>query len=143
MLKTIAVPCCVTALVLASAAQLFADILYAPKVDYLCVEAELIVEGEYLEGNRVKIVHVFKPSKRLPAKATHLEVQSVDKHSRVSHLFTKKRGRQKKVIRTNKLVLFLKFNPLRKVWAPIYPPTGNEGLGSAGLFWYDEQTCYG
>ena len=74
---------CAAALTLASAVVLQADLLPTPGVDELCARAELVIEGEHLGNDRVKIARVYKSSDRLEGNAAEIVVQHVDKHVRV------------------------------------------------------------
>lgn len=128
---------CAAALTLAGGAALRARPLPRPGVDELCVRAELIIEGEHLGNDRVKIVRVYKTSDRLDGNAAEIVVQHVDKYVRV---LTRPRAA---TIQTNKLVLFLTYQPETRTWRSLYTTDQEGQWGSAGLFWFDDQTCYG
>ena len=129
-----------------------AAIIPTPRVGRLCVEAELIVEGEYLTADRVRIDRVLKPSRLLDRHADEIVVGRLGEHMRIPRqmpIWTPPGDAQRwllpegKEIRTYKVVLFLTYSARTKRWSSAWTTDQEDQCGSAGAFWYDDQTCYG
>jgi len=117
-----------------------ADEFPETSVAAMCDQVELIVEGEYLGKNRVRISRVHKGSKRLARAAAGIEVADLDKHDRVLRAGWERRGA---AVATKKLVLFLSYDAKAKVWRSLHTIDTDGHCGSCGLFWYDRARCYG
>lgn len=143
MRRAICLFCWVAALALTGTTAVRADMLPEPDVDRMCIEVDLIIEGEHLGNNRVKILRVYKPSGLIHKKATHIDVADLQKHVRVPGQLRQFQWLDATEIRTNKLVLFLTFRSKTKTWHSHYATDQEGQWGSAGLYWYDQQTCYG
>ena len=122
------------------AEQACAEVRPQWSVDQLCARAELIIEGEALGNDVVRITKVHKRSKHLLRGLTSLRVDELDSLPR--SLWKNRRPRSSEEptptterISTRTLVLFANFDPQRKLWRTV------DGMPS--VFWVDDITCYG
>lgn len=112
-----------------------AKLLSCASIEELCIKAEVILEGEHLGDNRIRIIQVYKGADRLGDHPAEICVEEVGKHSkRCEGPMGRAPNEEVVEITTARVVLFLT-GELR--------PYGWHESGSAGLFWYDEETCYG
>lgn len=123
-------------MLLLSIAAADADLLPSPNINELCRHADLIVEGERLEGpgDRVRIVQVFKSPSGRKILEQPIAVRGIGRMDR-DVAFT----RNPKRIETQRAVLFLRRGEDDQAWEAIFATE----QGSPGVFWYDDEACYG
>jgi hypothetical protein len=125
---------------LAAACPARADSFPWDSVDKMCDEAEVIVEGEWLGKNLVRIDKVLKAPESFKKDTKEIEVGYLDKHDRnVDRLGRLKEGQP---IKTKQLVLFLE-KDRQGSWRSRHTIDVDGTCGSCGLFWFDDDACYG
>jgi len=117
------------------AQDLRADLVPRPFVQVMCEEAELIVEGLCVGGDRVAVGRVWK------APAGFAETTLT-----IEHLpeYEKSLGANRKFpeqVDADGIVLFLSRHV--EGWTPIHECKQERGYAAPGLFWFDERHCYG
>ncbi|MGE5607814.1 MAG: hypothetical protein ACM359_01040 [Bacillota bacterium] len=133
--KTSAWVCWTLAIVGFGVAPASAELLSCASIEELCIKAEVILEGEHLGDGRVRVIQVYKGADRLGDHPAEIWVEEVGRHSkRCGELLGARANAEVPQITASRVVVFLT-SELR--------PYGWHESGSAGLFWYDEETCYG
>lgn len=114
----------------------FADVIDRYTVEEMCERADVIAEGTHLGKNRVRLCKVYKSSPLLESKTGIINVQRLSEHNK--SIFGGVTP-----IHAEKLILFLVYKKTAKTWHSI-ATTNQEGkCGSSGLYWIDDNTCYG
>jgi len=126
----------VACLVLGFHRQTSAADLPGPSPAKMCEDASLIVEGRWLEGQRVAITRLWKAPASLPKDIKELKVVGLAALTRTPRSPT---GSPTKTIATINVMLFLTYDSKHQVWEPLY----TFGDGSCGVFWLDETIYYG
>jgi len=107
-------------------------------VDRMCDEAELIIEGEYLGNNKVRIARIHRQSAELPEGTKEITIHLLDKHDRLVERTWDKKGTP---LATRQLVVFLAKG--KEGWQALHTIDAEGACGSCGLFWFDDDACYG
>ena len=106
----------------------------------LCTQADLVVEGQHVRENTVRLSKVLKPCRSLPRGAEWIQIATLSAHDR--HVATKF-GERGRFLDAAGVVLFLKRDASTSSWVPLGVQTDRDGGGSSGVFWVDAKTCYG
>ena len=109
-------------------------------VDEMCNMADIIVEGTYLNGDKVKVEQVYKAPEGIKMEGEIINVEQLGKHNRKSGFDPNENSPE---ISTKNLVLFLIYSKEDKKLRPISTVEEMKVLGSCGVFWFDEKACYG
>lgn len=114
-----------------------ADLTPSYSIQRMCFEADLIVAGKHVGDGEVEVEHIFHATVPNNQVLKKIEVPSIPDCSKVvDRAF--RRDEPNGPIRTDRVVLFLKdvgrgkFEPFN-----MYPP------GARGLFWLEDEKCYG
>lgn len=137
MRKATALAAAILAL-LAFAAPARADSFPHTSVDLMCDRADLIIEGRWLGDDKVSIASVLKPSADLPEGTKEINVRLLGKHSRRLGCGWEKEAA---TLEAKHLVGFLEKGA--EGWQSLYTIDAEGACGSCGLFWFDDQACYG
>ena len=114
-----------------------AGMLLRKTVQQMCFTSDWIVSGMHLGGGKVRVDKLFHASLPLGEKTKLIEVPSIPKHSKViDGIF--RANKDAAPIATNRVVLFLTQGKDGAL-----APSDMIGEGSQGLFWYDDEACYG
>lgn len=113
-----------------------ADMFPQYRVDAMCDQADVILEGTCVGKNIVKIDKVHAGAPLLGKDAGAVEVAQLDRHSKSLFLGGK-------IIAATKLVLFLRHGKEANQWEAISTIDDAGQCGSCGVFWFDDATCYG
>lgn len=105
----------------------------------MCDRAEVIVEGEWLDGERMRVDRVYKGSTDV-AVGEIIWVQTLDEHVRVVGGWWKDDPAE---LASSALVAFLKRGEGPGAWRPMGTHS-NRGIrrGSTGVIWFDDQQVY-
>ena len=123
-------------------ATLLADMLPSYSVDEMCDMADLIVEGDWLGNDAIRIDRIYKGASFLEGGARTVAVSRLGAHSKVPwHGANVGEG----PLRANRAVLFLDRDKTTGEWRSISTDADNEFgfCGSCGLFWVDGTAAYG
>lgn len=117
-----------------------AGILPWYSITEMCDRAELIVEGEWLGGERVRVDRVYKGSAHVAAGET-IWVRTLDEHKRVVGAWSRSERHE---LTSTRLVAFLEPADAPGAWRPMGTYEGHALRGgSPGLLWLDAEAVYG
>lgn len=106
-------------------------------VQKMCFTAELIVAGTDVGNGKVRVDHLFYAASPTTKIGHTIDIPSIPKHSKIINgIFS--RNQDDPPIATKQLILFLIMGKDKKL-----VPIDLYGSGSQGLFWYDNESCYG
>jgi hypothetical protein len=116
-----------------------AESIFLPELDMLSLNATLIVEGVYKGNNEITVTKVYKSPTKETGIFESIEIQSLDEHDRLLNAYFSTISEE---LSTKKLVAFLVQNPTTKQWYPLSTHSSVNGVGSAGIIWFDATNCY-
>jgi hypothetical protein len=117
----------------------WAAILPSMSVYGMCDRADLIVEGEWLGENRVRVERVHKGAELIRGETDVVEVSRLDDHDREMRGWL---GGERGPLGTTRLVAFLAEGEQAETWSAIYTVPRSGRCGSCGVIWYDDARCY-
>ncbi len=130
-----------TLALIASSRIVLADTFPHWDVYWMSADAEAVVLGEQTKDDQFKVLKWLRSPKGLELPLHELEIEGLGKHSKKLNAFWSKVGKtDSKTLSTHRFVAFLE--RIEGSWQSIATIEESGLVGSCGLIWIQDGTCY-